>query len=73
MCVCYMSLGSNGCFMANVALTGGQDRTDIISGVGHPRSDSVMLLVLCMVTYKIRGTDVVLQIPRDSANPARNG
>jgi hypothetical protein len=27
----------------------GHYRMDIISGVGHPRSDSIMLLVLCTV------------------------
>jgi hypothetical protein len=29
-------------------------------GVGHPRSDSVMPLVLCIEAYNIRGTGVVL-------------
>jgi hypothetical protein len=30
-------------------------RTDIINGVGHPRSDSVVLLVLCMVPVQWLG------------------
>jgi hypothetical protein len=72
MCVCYMGLGSNGCFMASVALTGGHYRMDIISGVGHPRSDSVVPLMLCMVTYNIWGIGVVLLVPWDSANSTRN-
>jgi hypothetical protein len=71
--VCYMSLGSNGCFMANAALTCGHYRTCIISCVSHTRLDSVMLLVLCMVAYNIWGIGVVLQIPRDNANPTENG
>jgi hypothetical protein len=33
--------------MVNPALTGGHYRMDIISSVGHPRSDLVMPLVLC--------------------------
>jgi hypothetical protein len=48
-CVSYMSLGSNGCFMASAALTDNHYKTYIISNVGHPRSDSVVPLVLCMV------------------------
>jgi hypothetical protein len=52
-CMCYMGLESNGCFMAGVALTGGHYRTNIISSVDPPRSDSVMPLVLCMVACNI--------------------
>jgi hypothetical protein len=59
-CVCYMGLGSNGCFMAGVALMGGHYRMDIISSVGHPRSDLVVPLVLCTVVYNIQGSGVVL-------------
>ena len=59
-CVCHMGLGSNGCFMANATLTGGHYKINIISGVGHPRLDSVVLLLLCMVAYNIQGTGVVL-------------
>jgi hypothetical protein len=73
MCVCYIGLGSNDYFVADVALTGDHYRTDIISGVGHMRLDSVMPLVLCTVVYNIQGIDVVLQVPRDSANPVENG
>jgi hypothetical protein len=61
--------------MAGAALTGGYYRTNIISGVGYSKSDSVMPLVLYMVVvaYNIRGHRFVLQIPRDSANPAEKG
>jgi hypothetical protein len=52
-CVCYMGFVSNGCFMASTALTGGHYRTNIISGVGRLRSNSVVLLVLCTVVYNI--------------------
>jgi hypothetical protein len=58
--------------MAGIALAGSHYRTNIISGVGHPRSDTVVPLVLCMVVYNIRGIDVVLQVPWDSTNPTRN-
>ena len=71
--VCHMGLGSNGCFMVDAALMSGHYKTDIISGVGHPRSNSVVLLVLCMIMYNIWGTGVVLQVPWDSANPTRKG
>jgi hypothetical protein len=59
-CVYYMGLGSNSCSMAGAALTGDHYKMNIINGVGHPRLDSVMLLVLCMVIYNIWGTGVVL-------------
>ena len=59
-CVCYMGLLSNGCFMIGAALTSSHYRTVIISGVGHPRSDSIMPLLLCTVAYNIRDTGVVL-------------
>jgi hypothetical protein len=65
-----MGLGSIGCFVIGVALMGRHYRTDIISGVGHPRPDLVVPLVLCTVAYKIRGTDAVLQVPWDSVNVA---
>jgi hypothetical protein len=35
---------------------------NIISGVGHPRSDLVVSLVLCMVACNIWGTGIVLQV-----------
>ena len=59
--------------MASAALTSGHYRTGIISDVGHTRSDSVVLLMLCMVTYNIRGTGAVLQVFQYSVNPARKG
>jgi hypothetical protein len=68
-----MGLGSNGCFMAGTALTGCHYRTNIINGVGHPRSDLVVSLMLYTVAYNIRSTSVVLQVPRNNANPVGNG
>jgi hypothetical protein len=47
--------------------------TDIISGVGRPRSDSVVPLVLCMVACNGWSTGIVLQVPRDSTNLAEKG
>jgi hypothetical protein len=44
----------------------GHCRIDIISGVGHPRLDLIMPLMLCMVAYNICGTGIVLQVSRDS-------
>ena len=73
MCMCYMGLGSNDCFTVSATLSSGHYRTNIISGVGHPRLDSVVPLVLCMVAYNIRSTGVVLQVTRDSANLTKNG
>jgi hypothetical protein len=35
--------------LASAALMSGHYRTNIISGVGHPRSDLVVPLVLCTV------------------------
>ena len=81
---CYMNLiiWSNVCvlygpwiqwlFMASAALKGGHYRTDIINGVDHSRSNSIMPLVLCTVLCNGRGTSIVLQVPRDSTNPTEN-
>jgi hypothetical protein len=55
-----MGLGSNSCLMVGTTLTIGHYKTDIISSVGHPRSDLVVQLVLYTVAYKIWGTGVVL-------------
>ena len=71
--VCYMGLGSYGCFMIEATFMGSHYKTDIISGVGHPRLDLIVPLVLCMVAYNIWGISIVLQVPRDSDNPIRNG
>ena len=61
-------------FVAGIALMGGHYKTDIISGVGHLRSDSgVLPLVLCTVACNGWGTGIVLQVPRDNANPTKNG
>jgi hypothetical protein len=48
-------------------------RIGIIRGVGHPRLDSVVPLVLCTVACNIRGTSIILQVPQDNANPAEKG
>ena len=52
-CVCYMGFGFNDCFVTSATLMDGHYKTDIISGVGHPRLDSVVPLVLCTVAYNI--------------------
>ena len=67
MCVLIYE-SSNGCFMIGVALTDDHYMTYIICSVGHYRSNSVGLLVLWMIVYNGRGTDIVLQVPRNSAN-----
>jgi hypothetical protein len=59
-------------FVTGATLMGGHYRTVIISNVDHPRSDSVVSLVLCTVACNNWGTGIVLQVPRDSANPAEN-
>jgi hypothetical protein len=46
---------------------------NIISGVGHLRLNSIVSLVLCMVVCNDWGTDIVLDIPWDSANFAKKG
>jgi hypothetical protein len=65
-CMCYMGLGSNGYFVTGAALMDSHYRTNIIRGVGHLRSNSIVSLVLCIVAYNIWGTCVVLEIPLDS-------
>ena len=60
-------------FVANVALMSGNYRMNIINGVDHPRSDSIVPLVLCMVACNIQGTGIVLHVPWESINPAENG
>jgi hypothetical protein len=73
MCV-YEGFGSNG-FVSNVQSfpMDGHYRTDLISDVGHLRSDSVVPLVLCIVACNGWGTDIVLQVLWDSTNPAEKG
>jgi hypothetical protein len=71
--VCNMSLGSNGCFVTDAASMGGHYRTNIISSMGHLRSDLVVSLVLCKIAYNIRSIDVVLQVLGANANPAEKG
>jgi hypothetical protein len=67
VCVCGGGgggFGSNG-FMTKVQSfpMDGYYKTDIISSMGQPRSDSVVPLVLCTMACNIKGTDIVLQIP----------
>jgi hypothetical protein len=50
-CVCYIDFGPNGYFMTDIALMDHHYRMYIISGMGHPRSNSVMLLVLWTISY----------------------
>ena len=69
----YMGLGSIGCFVASAYLMGGHYRMDLLSGVGHPRSDSVMPLVLFTIAYNIQSIGVILQVSRDNTNPAKKG
>jgi hypothetical protein len=57
----------------NHSLKTGHYMRYIISGVGHPRSDSVVPLMLWTVMYNGRGTNAVLQVPQDNTNPAGNG
>jgi hypothetical protein len=59
--------------VAGAAITGGHYRINIISGVGHSRSDSIIPLGLYMVAYDIRGTGIILQVPQDNTNPAEKG
>ena len=66
-CMRYMDLGSNDSFVTGLVLMDGHYRMNIIRGVSHLRSDSIVSLVLCTVTYNIRGTSVVLEVSLDSA------
>jgi hypothetical protein len=60
MCVC-VGFGSNG-FVTKVQSfpKDGCYRIDIISGMGHLRSDSIVLLMLCTIAYNGWGTGIVL-------------
>jgi hypothetical protein len=52
----------------------GHYRTDVISGVGHSGLNSIVPLVLRTVCFvQLLGTGIVLQVPRDSVNPAKKG
>ena len=59
-CICYISLGFNGCSAIDAILMGGHYKTGIISSVGHPRLNLVVPLVLCTVAYNDQSIDVVL-------------
>ena len=60
-------------FVASTTLKGSHYMTNIISDVGHLRSDLVMSLVLCIAVCNGWDIDTVLQVPWDSANPAEKG
>ena len=51
MCVYYMGLGSNGYFMASVALIDGHYKMDIISGVSQVELSRVANVMYCMIQY----------------------
>jgi hypothetical protein len=69
-----MSFGSNNCFVIGALFTNGGHGYDFTSSVGHPKSNSVGLLVyIWRYAYNIRGTDVVLQVHRDNVNPTDKG
>ena len=55
------------------AIKGDHYWTYIISGVGRPKSELTVLLVLSTVAYNIRGTGVLLQVLQDCANLAGKG
>jgi hypothetical protein len=59
MCVCE-GFGSNG-FMTKAQSfpMDGHYRTNIISSIGHPRLDSVIHLVLCIVAHTMAGVRVL--------------
>ena len=69
MCVLY-GLWIQWLFVGGTALKGGNYRMNIISGMGHLRSDLVVPLVLCTVAYNGWGTSIILQVPQYSTNPA---
>ena len=73
MCV-WRSFGSNG-FVTKVQPfpMNGHYKTNIISGVSHSKSDSVIPLVLCTVVCNDWGIGIVLQVSRDNTNPVENG
>jgi hypothetical protein len=67
-----MGLAYDGCFVTSTPYLNRDHSYEFASSVGHPMSDLVGLLVYDgMHVYNIRGTDVVLQVPRDSVNSAR--
>jgi hypothetical protein len=61
------------CYMGALDPMDGHYMTYIISDVGHPKSDSVVPLMLCTVACNGWGTGIVLQVPWDSTNPAKKG
>jgi hypothetical protein len=68
-----MGLGSNSCFVTGTPYLNGGHNCGFDSSVGDPRSDSVGLLVYDSIFVHNQGIGVVLQVPRDSANPIGKG
>jgi hypothetical protein len=60
-------------FVIGKALMGSHYRMDIISSMGHPRSQSIVSLVICTVVCNGWGIGIVLQVPRDSVNLTKKG
>jgi hypothetical protein len=54
VCVCG-GFGSNGFVTNDVTISNGYYRTDVISGVGHPRLDSIVPLMLRTVRCAMAG------------------
>jgi hypothetical protein len=67
-----MGLGSNGCFVIAAPCLNGSHDYGFPSSMGHPRSDSIWLLVYDGM-HTIFGAPVVLQVPRDNNNLTWNG
>jgi hypothetical protein len=72
MCIYYMGLKSNGCFVTGATLMSGHYRTNIISGVSHSRLDSVIPLVLCTIAYNSWDTSIILWVTWDNVNSTKN-
>jgi hypothetical protein len=74
VCVLYKGFGSNG-FVTKVQPFSmvGHYKMDVISGMGHLRSDLVVPLVLRTVACNGWGTGIILQVLRNSANSVKKG
>ena len=72
-CVCMGYRSNSFVTKAHPLPIDGHYRTYIISGVGYPRSNSVVLLLLCIVVCNGWGTGIVILVHQDNANPAEKG
>jgi hypothetical protein len=69
----YGGFGSNGFVTKTQPFPmDGHYKTDIISGVSHPKLNSVVSLMLCTVACNGLGTDIVLQVPWNIVNLVEN-